>query len=113
MPASPEMPFEPQSVKINVITLKAVGVDANVTGDLTIPQDAQQPVGIVEGDFTGINALLDKLVSMGLVPQDQLMGARMMLAMFAKPVEGNPDQLQTKLEFKEDGSIFANGQQVQ
>lgn len=113
MPASPEMPFEPQSVKINAVTLQAVGVDANVTGDLTIPQGAQQPVGIVEGDFTGINALLEKLVSIGLVPQEQLMGARMMLAMFAKPVEGNPDQMQTKLEFKEDGSIFANGQQVQ
>ncbi|SIS56166.1 DUF2125 domain-containing protein [Paracoccus saliphilus] len=113
MPASPEMPFEPQSVKINAVTLQAVGVDANVTGDLTIPQGAQQPVGIVEGEFTGVNALLEKLVSIGLVPQEQLMGARMMIAMFAKPVEGNPDQMQTKLEFKEDGSIFANGQQVQ
>lgn len=113
MPASPEMPFEPKSVKINSVSLQAVGVDANVTGDLTMPQGVQQPVGTIEGEFTGINALLEKLVSMGLVPQDQLMGARMMLAMFAKPVEGNPDQMQTKLEFKEDGSIFANGQQVQ
>lgn len=110
---APEMPFEPQSVKINSVVLQAAGVDANVTGDLTVPQGAKQPVGVLEGSFTGVNALLEKLVSIGLVPQEQLMGARMMLAMFAKPVEGNPDQLETKLEFKEDGSIFANGQQVQ
>ena len=41
------------------------------------------------------------------------MGPRMMMAMFARPVEGNPDQLQTEIEFREGGAIFANGQQIQ
>lgn len=107
------MPFEAQSVKINQITLDAVGVKADLTGDLTMPEGlAQPPVGTIEGSFAGVNALLGKLVEMGIVPQEQVMGARMMIAMFARPVEGDPDQLQTKLEFREDGSIFANGQQV-
>lgn len=113
--ATPPMdaPFEPKSLKINEIALQAIGVDANMTGDLSFADSmSQPPVGVVEGDFKGVNALLDKLVAMGLVPQDQLMGARMMLAMFAKPAEGDPDHLQTKIEFKEGGSIFANGQQV-
>ena len=70
------------------------------------------PFGTVEGSFTGVNGLLDKLVSMGLLPQEQVMGARMMIAMFARPAEDNPEQLNTTLELREDGSIFANGQQV-
>lgn len=110
--ASPEVPLIPKTVKINQFTLEAVGAKADLTGDLVIPEGAQQPVGIVEGSFDGVNALLDKLVAIGLVPQEQVMGARMMIAMFAKPVGDNPDQLQTKLEFKENGTIFANGQQV-
>ncbi|MDP0930324.1 DUF2125 domain-containing protein [Paracoccus onubensis] len=108
----PTVPFEPRSLKINEVVLQAVGADANLTGDLTFADLEQPPVGVIEGDFKGINALLDKLVAMGIVPQDQLMGARMMLAMFAQPAEGDPDHLQTKIEFKEGGSIFANGQQV-
>ena len=40
------------------------------------------------------------------------MGLRMMLAMFTQTVEGDPDRLETQLEFREGGAIFANGQQV-
>lgn len=108
-----EDPFSPETLKINEIALQAAGVDAKLTGDLTFADDmSQPPVGIVQGDFKGVNALLDKLVAMGLVPQDQVMGARMMIAMFAKPAEGDPDHLKTDIQFKENGSIFANGQQV-
>lgn len=110
-PAMP-MPFRPETVRIRKLLLDAVGARADLTGDLTIPEGAEQPVGTISGRFTGINALLDKLVAMGVVPQDQLMGARMMIAMFARPAGDDPDQLQTSLEFREDGSIFANGQQV-
>lgn len=106
------IPFRPETVRINRVALDAVGAKAEFTGDMTIPEGVPQPVGTVEGSFAGVNALLDTLVAAGLLPQEQLMGARMMIAMFARPVEGQPDQLQTKLEFREDGSIFANGQQV-
>src|SRR5690606_35730837 len=109
----PTVPFEPRSLKINEVVLQAVGADANLTGDLTFADLEQPPVGVIEGDFKGINALLDKLVAMGIVPQDQLMGARMMLAMFGQPAEGDPDHLQTKIEFADAGSIFASGQQVE
>ena len=105
-------PLRPETVRINQFTLDAVGAKADVTGDLTIPEGAEQPVGKVEGSFAGINTLLDTLVSMGVVPQEQVMGARMMIAMFARPAEGDPNTLKTELDFREDGSIFANGQQV-
>ncbi|WP_265501216.1 DUF2125 domain-containing protein [Paracoccus beibuensis] len=108
----PEMPFQPRSLTINDISLDALGATADVAGSLTFGDDPTKPVGTIEGTFSGINGLLDNLVKMGVVPQDQLMAPRMMIAMFARPVEGSEDQLQTELEFREDGSILANGQQV-
>ena len=63
-------------------------------------------------DRDGGDELMDKLVTMGLVPEEQMMGMRMGLALFAKPAEGNPDQLTSEVEFREGGQIFANGQQI-
>ncbi|MFD2438949.1 hypothetical protein ACFSS8_00315 [Paracoccus kondratievae] len=68
------------------------------------------PVGELNASYEGVNGLIDKLSTIGLIPEDQAMSVRMMMAMFAKPV--GDDKLETKLEFKEDGSIFANGQQI-
>ncbi|MFV0335741.1 MAG: hypothetical protein ACK5JR_16920 [Tropicimonas sp.] len=114
MAAMPQPPV-PVRVTLNDLTLRAVGAEARVSGELTAPEGGDMmaaPVGQIEGQFAGVNALLDTLGAMGLVPDDQMMGARMMLAMFAKPVEGETDKLQTRLEFGADGSIFANGQKV-
>ena len=55
---------------------------------------------------------MDKLVAMGLLPQDQAMGARMMLGLFARPGEGE-DTLVSKIEVSGDGAISANGQRLQ
>lgn len=106
------MPFRAETVKINQFTLDAVGAKADIEGTLDLPNGSMQPVGTISGSFVGVNALLDTLVSMGIVPQEQIMGARMMIAMFARPSESDPEQLQTEIEMREDGSIFANGQQV-
>lgn len=112
MPVEPEVPFQPKSLKINRIALDAVGAGAEVTGALEFGDTPDQPVGRIEGTFQGVNGLMDKLVAMGILPQDQVMAARMMMAMFARPVEGEADKLATELEFREGGQIFANGQQV-
>nr|WP_162623893.1 DUF2125 domain-containing protein [Paracoccus saliphilus] len=109
---TPQMPMSPRSLTINDLSLNALGANAELDGQLTFGDDPSQPVGTITGTFSGINGLMDNLVAMGIVPQEQLMGARMMLAMFARPVEGQPDQLQTELKFVEGGSIYANGQQV-
>jgi hypothetical protein len=107
-----DIPFLPKDLTINKIALDAVGATADVTGELTFGDDPNQPVGSLQGSFAGINGLLEKLGGMGVLPQEQMMGVRMMLAMFARPVEGTDDQMQTTIEFREGGSIFANGQQV-
>lgn len=111
MPVS-ESPFMPESLSVNRIALDAVGAKAEITGALEFSDNPNEPVGTLNGTFEGVNGLMDKLVAMGLVPQEQMMGMRMMLALFAKPAEGNPDQLTSEIEFREGGQIFANGQQV-
>lgn len=107
-------PADVREVTINKVALDLMGAKADVTGKLAATEtgDMQTPVGTISGKFEGVNALLDKLGAAGLVPAEQMMGAKMMLQMFAKPDPQNPELLTTELEFNEQGQVFANGQQV-
>lgn len=109
----PEMPAELESAKINQLQVKAVGAELTGTGDMTFDNSTgtPMPIGAIDLQLTGANALIQKLVAMGIIPEDQAMGAQMMLGMFAVPA--GDDVLTSKIEFKEGGSIFANGQQIQ
>jgi hypothetical protein len=112
--ATPE-PFVPVDLNINQFALSALGAKITSNGQLTGPEGGdliQAPVGKLNATFEGVNGLLDTLGSMGLVPEDQLMSVRMMLTMFGKPAAEGEDKLTTELEFKEDGSLTANGQQL-
>ncbi|MBD9526634.1 DUF2125 domain-containing protein [Paracoccus sp. PAR01] len=106
--------FEPVEMRINKFALDLLGAKANATGELkaTDGGSLEAPIGQIHAEYEGVNTLVDTLGSIGLIPQDQMMGVRMMLAMFAKPVEGSTDKMATDLEFKEGGAIFANGQQI-
>ena len=104
---------------LEITELKARFAGAELTGagsftfdnaDLTSFDGVPAPTGKIDLVLSGGNGLLDKLVAMGLIPQDQAMGARMMRAMFAKPGEGQ-DVLNSSLEFKDKG-FFANGQRL-
>ena len=112
-------PGELHSLDINALQVKLAGADITGQGaltfdntDLTTYGGMPAPTGKVDLKATGLNGLLDKLMAMGLVPEDQMMGARMMLGMFAKVVEGEPDTMTSSLEFK-DKHFFANGMQLQ
>ncbi|MDO5647028.1 DUF2125 domain-containing protein [Paracoccus sp. (in: a-proteobacteria)] len=108
-----DVPATLHSLDVNKVALDGAGASANVTGALTFGEDLTAPTGTINGQFSGVNELVNTLVAMGLIPQDQAMGARMMIAMFARPVDGQADVLATEFEFRDDGSIFANGQQIQ
>lgn len=109
----PPNPYEVSEAKINELKVKAVGAELTGTGAVTFDNSAgtPKPLGAIDLSLTGANALMDKLVTMGLMPEDQVMGARMMLGMFAVPA--GEDALTSKIEFKEDGGIYANGQRIQ
>lgn len=106
-------PGEVEQVTLNQLLVKAVGAELTGKGAVNIDNSAgvPKPVGAVDLQLTGGNALIDKIVAMGLIPEDQAAGARMMLGLFAVPT--GDDVLTSKIEFKEDGGIYANGQRLQ
>lgn len=116
---SGKKPGEVQSLTLNDLTLQIAGADLTGTGDFTFDNTdlatfdgIPKPTGAIDLKLVGGNGLIDKLVAMGLVPQDQAMGARMMMGLFARPVEGAEDTLTSQIEVKEDGSVVANGQRL-
>ena len=111
------MPGELESVALNNLEVTAAG--ASLTGKgafdvdtmaLMMSQGMSGAEGALDLSLTGANGLMDKLVAMGLVPQDQVMGVRMMMGMFAVPA--GDDAFTSKIEVKKDGQILANGQRI-
>ena len=106
-------PGQINSANLNGLRISIAG--AELTGDGAFTFNNQfgipMPVGVANFMLTGGNTLLDTLVGMGLVPEEQAMGARMMMGLFAQPGEGD-DTLISTIEMKEDGSILANGQRI-
>jgi hypothetical protein len=105
------VPGEIHALTVNELRLAVAGAELTGTGDFTFDNATvpPAPAGAVDLQLVGGNALLDTLVSMGLLPQEQAMGARMMLGLFARPGAGE-DTLTSKIEFTPEGGIIANGQ---
>jgi hypothetical protein len=115
VPAAPEL----HSLSIREMQLKLVGADLTGNGDLTFDLadtttfgGVPAPTGTLNFQLAGGNGLLDKLAAMGLVPEDQLMGVRMMMGMFATMATDGSDSMSSTVEFKDKG-LFVNGQQLQ
>ena len=109
----PSMPGSVEDVTVNTLQLTIAGAELTGDGAFTFDNSTPvpAPVGVANLMLTGGNGLLDTLVGMGLVPEDQATGLRMMLGLFARPGEGE-DTLQSTIEVKEDGSVLANGQRI-
>ena len=116
MATQPGFPGKIESLTLNDLTVDAVGLSVDGTGDFTFDNadmttfpGLPNPTGSVTIDVTGANALIDKLIAMGLIPAEQAMMPRMMLGMFAKST--GDDALQSVIEVR-DGQILANGQRI-
>jgi hypothetical protein len=112
------MPGMLHSLDLKELKVAIAGADLSGTGAFTFTPDEtfawggmMAPDGSVNLTLVGANALIDKLVTMGLLQQDMAMQGRMMMGMFAKPGDG-PDTLVSTIELKKEGSIFANGMQI-
>lgn len=79
--------------------------------DMTTFPGFPAPTGKVDLKLTGGNGLMDKLVAMGMLQEQDVMGFRMMLAMFAN-TSADKDEMTSTIEFKDKG-FFANGQRLQ
>lgn len=110
-------PGELHALNLNALQAKIAGAELTGSGaltfdntDLTTFQGVPAPTGKIDLKLVGGNALLDKLVAMGMLTEDDANGARMMVSMFANSVA--EDELTSTLEFKDKG-FFANGMQLQ
>lgn len=108
-----QAPGKLESLSLNQLQVTAAGAELTGQGAATFDNSGPvpKPVGAVDLTLVGGNGLIDKLVAMGLLPEEQAMGARMMLGLFA--VVSGEDTLTSKIEFREDGGIYANGQRLQ
>ncbi len=111
-------PGEIHALDLNALRLSLLGAELTGEGAFEFDNsgtsgfaDMPAPDGTAEFELTGLDGLLDTLVSMGLMPEDQAMGARMMLGIFAQPGPG-PDSLVSTIEVKPDGTVMANGQRI-
>ncbi len=113
-----QMPGQVDTLAINALELAIAG--ARLTGSGAFNMDnsgvgpfapAPTPVGSVDMMLVGGNRLLDKLIAMGLLPEDQAMGFRMMLGLFARPGQGE-DTLVSTIEVTAEGAVLANGQRI-
>lgn len=116
--AEMESPGLLHSLDINDVTVIFGGADAHATGAFTFDNDDMttfpgmpRPTGKLDIALNGVNGLIEKLVQLGVVPAEQVMGVSMMLGMFAVPV--GDDQLTSTIEVTADGQLLANGQRLQ
>lgn len=110
---SPVPPMEIDSLTVNKLQLTAAGADLTGQGAMTFDNSAgmPMPLGAIELRLAGANKVMDGLVAMGLMPQDQVMFAKMMMGMYAVPA--GDDVMTSKIEFQDGGRILANGQPIQ
>ena len=115
--SSDELPAELHSLTINELLVSLVGARLSGDGDFAFDNENTQefgmpaPSGVANLELVGANALIDKLIGMGLMSENDALGARMMMGMMAVPGD-EPDTLTSKIEFTEDGQILANGQRI-
>lgn len=103
------IPAELVDLAINELRISAAGAEVTASGRADFPPGPMpMPIGAVEVQMRGFNALLDRLQAVGLVPIEQLAMARGLLGAFTRPGSA-PDTLETRLEFTQGGGISANG----
>ncbi|TCL00686.1 uncharacterized protein DUF2125 [Shimia isoporae] len=112
-----EAPGELNALSLDELQLSAAGADVSGTGSFTFDNTdlvsfdgLPRPEGAIDVKLKGINGLIDKLIQMGLLPEEQAMPARMMLGMFSVPV--GEDELTSRIEINEAGHVLANGQRL-
>ncbi len=113
-----DVPGALHELALNALELKVAGADLTGNGAFTFNNDDLEtfnglpaPTGEIDLKLVGGNGLLDNLIAMGLLPEDQAMGVRMMAGMFTVAGDGD-DTLTSKIEVNGDGSILANGQRI-
>ncbi|WP_062762204.1 DUF2125 domain-containing protein [Falsirhodobacter sp. alg1] len=108
-----------EQLTINDFQLRLAGAELGATGEFTLPPYSMdsfpiappEPDGTLNLKLRGGNSVIDSAIAAGLLPQEQALGARMILGMFGRPVRGEEDTVTSTVEMK-DGGISVNGQRL-
>lgn len=108
-----------ETLTLNGLRIEALGTLLQGTADLTFDNSTNEaldsipmPEGRISLNLQGANALLGALVQAGFLPQEQVIGLRLMLAQMALPGNG-PDTLVSDIELGPNGRISVNGTRIQ
>ncbi len=111
------VPGELNSAEITELVVRGAGAEITGEGaftfdntDLATFDGMPRPEGEMTFAINGVNGLVDKLIQMGLIPEEEAMMPRMMLGMFATPV--GDDMLTSTIEVNAEGHVLANGQRL-
>jgi hypothetical protein len=107
-------PGELRSLTVSELEISFGDTALTGTADMTFTPGSMppEPVGRADIGLSGGNALLDQLQAAGVIGPEQAAMARGVAGMFSRP-GATPDTLETALEFREGGSITANGMPLQ
>ena len=107
--AMPPIP-QPESLNITELSAKVAGAALAATGAFTFDNSMGMPMPLGEANVsvTGATQLIDGLISVGILTEEDAMGAQMMMGMFMVP-GANPDELTSKIEAKEGMQFLVNG----
>ncbi|MGR3434625.1 MAG: DUF2125 domain-containing protein [Shimia sp.] len=110
-------PGQVETLSLTDLRIAAAGAEIRGSGafeidnaDTTTFEGFPRPEGSVDFTLVGANVLIDRLIRMGLLPQDQALGARMMLGLFATPA--GDDVLTSTIAVGPGGQVTANGQRL-
>ncbi len=110
-------PGELNALNLNELLLSVAGAELTGSGAFTFDNSDLEsfdgmpaPEGEANLKLVGANGLIDKLIGMGLISEDDAMGARMMMGMFT--VSAGDDVVTSKIEVNEEGHVLANGQRL-
>ncbi|MGH1416014.1 MAG: DUF2125 domain-containing protein [Pelagimonas sp.] len=112
------VPGELNSVNLRELVIDAVGGKILGSGAFTFDNSDMEsfdglprPEGKLDLSVAGANGLIDKLIGMGLMGEEDAMGARMMMGMFTVP-GAEPDTATSVIEVNAEGHVLANGQRL-
>ena len=115
--AAGESPLEIQSANISGLRLAFAGAELTGEGAFTFDNSDTEtfpglprPEGRARLEAVGLNTMFDRLATVGLLPEEELMGFRLMLGMFADVV--GDDHLVSQIEITPLGQILLNGQRL-
>lgn len=110
------VPPVPQVERADIVRLflSGAGAELSGTGAFTFDNSAGYPLPRGNADLIvkGANKMIDALITLGVVTSDEAMGARMAMALILEPT-AEPDVMTSKIEAREDGGLYVNGQRMQ